>query len=1186
LRSRLTRRPAQRSRTPQPCHLALETLEDRLTPSIDLLVTTANASGQQLFKQYSATGGLLNSVNIPQPPGGPATARDLVADANGKVYVYNGTFSPSLATYGGAGWTQQTYPGWDTVNNISYGGIGQFQNYVFATDMMVNGDPRGIVRFNTTDGSVTRFATNLDFIDLNVGLDGKVYGLLSGGAVFVYDPVSMAAIRNFPLQASNDYRGLAVNAAGDIFTANWNNSVSHFNGSGVFLGTLNLTGPGDGTAFGNPMDIDVAPDGSTLAVGTRTGQVVQMTSAFANVRYFRTWSGTGPQNPCFVSFATWEVPPPPPPPPTISVSDVSVVEGNNGMGGPFAQFVLTLSAPSNQQVLVNFATADGTAHGGSLYPNCPFDYNSFSGTIGFYPGSTTQVVALPIYGDTLYEGNETFTLNLSQPVNATLARPQATCTIVDDDPQPSIYLGDVTVTSSTLGPNGTSAGGGGTTWANFPVLLSNGAGMPITVSYHTTDGTAAAGIDYQGVTSGTLTIPPGVTQTVVSVPVYGDPYWDPDETFTLTLSNPSVGSLYRAQGTATIHSSLPMPTIAVSNVTVQNATSGPTPAVFAVTLSGPVSDTVQVYYTTADGTAVANTDYIGTSYFLTFAPGQTTQYATAYAIGKPLYDVDKTFNLNLMPIAGGSPYASGTATIHSAVAPPVVSIGDATVLDLNAQTTTAGFHVSLSAASNAPVTVAFTTVDDTAVAGTDYTAASGTLTFAPGQTDQDVSVTVLGVPGYEASRTFHVVLSNPQNATLGAQSGTGTIYDAPPVANAGPDQTVNEADTVQFDGSGTSNFVGDPLTYSWDFGDGGTGDGVQPTHAYADNGVYTATLTVTDGPVVSTATMTVTVLNVAPTAQVIGPGGAVPYEDLPFLVVATDPSPVDQAASFTYTVDWGDGSPPTTVQWNYSAVGVSHAYPAAGTYTVSATATDKDGATGPVGRLTITVVTAQLQNGSLFVGGTPGDDNIWVRTGDAAGDVEVVVNGQSLGLFAVTGQVVVYGGAGNDTIDVLPPGLSGLPELTLPVVLSGGDGNDTLFGDSAMGPAVLLGGAGNDTLYGGMGRNIDIGGTGWDVVYGHWNDDILIGGTTAFDNNLVALAALRAQWARTDVDFATRIGQLNGSLPGGSNGGYLLNSQTVFGDDAGNFLFGSDGSDWFIAEGGTNPDHIFDQNPEDFVTYL
>src|SRR5205807_692351 len=110
----------------------------------------------------------------------------------------------------------------------------------------------------------------------------------------------------------------------DIFTANWGNTVTHFSSTGTLLGTVTLTGPTDGSWFGNPMDIDVASDG-TLAVGTRSGQVVQMTSAFANITYIHTWTGSV-QNPCFVSFAPWASSGPP----SVSVGDYTANEGNSG----------------------------------------------------------------------------------------------------------------------------------------------------------------------------------------------------------------------------------------------------------------------------------------------------------------------------------------------------------------------------------------------------------------------------------------------------------------------------------------------------------------------------------------------------------------------------------------------------------------------------------------------------------------------------------------------------------------------------------------------------------------------------------------------------------------------------------------------------------------------------------------
>src|SRR5262249_52107942 len=153
----------------------------------------AGSYPQQFFKEYTPSGSMVRTVPVPPPPGSSGdTARDLVEDSSGKVYVYNGTFTPALATYNPAtsAWSQQPYSGRSTSNNTSYGGLGLYQNYVFASDMTVAGDPtgqsNGVVRFNLTDGTATRFANGIDTIDVNVGLDGYVYAL-AGTTVTVYD---------------------------------------------------------------------------------------------------------------------------------------------------------------------------------------------------------------------------------------------------------------------------------------------------------------------------------------------------------------------------------------------------------------------------------------------------------------------------------------------------------------------------------------------------------------------------------------------------------------------------------------------------------------------------------------------------------------------------------------------------------------------------------------------------------------------------------------------------------------------------------------------------------------------------------------------------------------------------------------------------------------------------------------
>lgn len=120
---------------------------------------------------------------------------------------------------------------------------------------------------------------------------------------------------------------------------------------------------------------------------------------------------------------------------------------------------------------------------------------------------------------------------------------------------------------------------------------------------------------------------------------------------------------------------------------------------------------------------------------------------------------------------------------------PTLSIDDVSVGEGDAGTTTATFTVSLSAAAATAVAVNYTTADATATAGTDYVAASGTLTFTPGQTTKTVAVSVSGDAMVESNETFVVNLSVPSGATIADAQGQGTITNddvaSPPAGGGG-----------------------------------------------------------------------------------------------------------------------------------------------------------------------------------------------------------------------------------------------------------------------------------------------------------------------------------------------------------------------------------------------------------------
>jgi len=219
-------------------------------------------------------------------------------------------------------------------------------------------------------------------------------------------------------------------------------------------------------------------------------------------------------------------------PATLSASDCSAVEAD-GVAS-ICTFTVSLSAASGSTVTVAYATADGTAV-------ASLDYLAASGTLTFPPGTTARTVPVSVVGDLVDEPSETFFLNLSAPVNATIADGQGLATIVDNDPPPAVSIGDCAVVE----------GNAGQVPCAFTVSLSGPSAFTASVAWATSNGTATAGSDYTAA-SGTVTFPPGSVSQPVTVQVLGDTTPEMDETFSVTLSAPSNATLGDALGAGTI----------------------------------------------------------------------------------------------------------------------------------------------------------------------------------------------------------------------------------------------------------------------------------------------------------------------------------------------------------------------------------------------------------------------------------------------------------------------------------------------------------------------------------------------------------------------------------------------------------------------------------------------------------
>jgi hypothetical protein len=218
--------------------------------------------------------------------------------------------------------------------------------------------------------------------------------------------------------------------------------------------------------------------------------------------------------------------------PALSINDVSVSEPVSGSVN--ATFTVTLSPASGVTTTVAYTTAAGTATAGS-------DFTTTSGTLTFPAGTTIRTIAVPVLADAVAEGNENYTVNLSNPSGATIARAQGTGTIVNIS-LPSLSINNVTITEQN----------GGTANANFTVTLSPSSTATVTVAYTTANGTATAGTDFT-TTAGTLTFTPGQTSKTIAVPILGGTVPEPVETFVVNLSGATNATIATAQGTGTIN---------------------------------------------------------------------------------------------------------------------------------------------------------------------------------------------------------------------------------------------------------------------------------------------------------------------------------------------------------------------------------------------------------------------------------------------------------------------------------------------------------------------------------------------------------------------------------------------------------------------------------------------------------
>ena len=322
----------------------------------------------------------------------------------------------------------------------------------------------------------------------------------------------------------------------------------------------------------------------------------------------------------------------------LSVADAEAAESAGEI-----RFAVTLDGPSAAEVTVDYATADPA---GSADPVAAagMDYESASGTLTFAPGEASQTIRVSVLDDALDEPDETFALVLSDPRGATLGRGSALGTIRDDDEPPSLSVAD-------------AAGDEDVGALEFAVTLSAPSAAEVAVGYATADSVASmdplarAGIDYERV-SGTLMFAPGEVSRTIRVPVLDDSLDEPDETFTLVLSDLQGAMLGRGSALGTIRDDDEPPALGVSDAAGDEDVGA---LEFEVTLSAPSGIEVSASYATTDGSATAGSDYEAATGTLAFAPGEVSKAISVPIIDDNAHEADEeTFELTLSALANAT----------------------------------------------------------------------------------------------------------------------------------------------------------------------------------------------------------------------------------------------------------------------------------------------------------------------------------------------------------------------------------------------------------------------------------------------------------------------------------------------------------------------------------------------------
>ena len=327
---------------------------------------------------------------------------------------------------------------------------------------------------------------------------------------------------------------------------------------------------------------------------------------------------------------------------------------------------------------------------------------------------------------------------------------------------PCLSIGDATA----------NEGDTGTANLDFTVNLSAASAGAVTVGYKLVNRSATAGADFDNV-SGVVTFEPGMLSRTISIPVRGDLLDEPDEIFNVQLFNSAGASVKDGTGTGTIVDNDAAPSLSISDASFVEGSGGPSNLAFNIALTSASGRLVKVSFATQPGTATTPGDYTALAGVFPIEPGLTSKQVLIPINPDTLVEPDETFTVTLSsPVFVNISDGEATGTIvnddfggnvqySSASYDVAESGGSATITITRAN----------GAASN--IVVQYSTSDGTALAGQDYTATSGSVTFGANETSKTFTVPIINDSIDESNiETVNLALTN---VTGGATTGEPAV---------------------------------------------------------------------------------------------------------------------------------------------------------------------------------------------------------------------------------------------------------------------------------------------------------------------------------------------------------------------------------------------------------------------------